>query len=567
MPTGVLKDISGTSSVAMVGDGASTGSSPEQRQKVMLDVAEKNMTLVNTVLPEIELLLGELEDTVKFPALTGVPTFIRTLEKEKQNLQSLIQTITEASSSDELLNNVEKKLDPCTTALSKAALRWDILKKCHSFVAINQSFQGSSKEDRRKEISDLGASAKEKQQLHKTLKDQGKVDVDVVDGGREWIDIRPLQTDRLARQMTDSGWAWGEHELGDIVDEDEWEDVSLTKQVKRVIAAARMNRHEYEFPRVRFVMPNLDKRNEDILILLDQFYRIDPLIKVSIELRDGIFMTTPPPALELAIQNLKGDELAGLTKTVNMDHTVLVDLISDLTHLELEPQPWQASTTRAQIIEEQQHGGLMAKILYPLLKNRTLVCTREMAEHFHDMLRTVGTKTERERGHLLVPLFEETRNLPAEFIRKRFQELSIHQLPDELQIPVTILRDEDWGPTAVHRAVDEGRLPRVALDVARCGDFKSSKLSIYMYGWATGLTTVTSNKEVRGQIRTWIEANRHAEDERGPSIWRIDVTRNLLAKSATPPPGFFDGDDEAKGADIVKREDQKALNGAQAYEC
>lgn len=87
----------------------------------------------------------------------------------------------------------------------------------------------------------------------------------------------------------------------------------------------------------------------------------------------------------------------------------------------------------------------------------------------------------------------------------------------------------------VTQAVADGRLPKVALDVAQCGAFKSSKLSIYMYGWATGNVTITSNKEVRGQIRTWVEANRRDDQERGPTIWRIDVTRNLLAKSATPP--------------------------------
>ncbi|KAI9163805.1 hypothetical protein HJFPF1_05432 [Paramyrothecium foliicola] len=509
-----------------------------QRREKMLTSAGAHLDLTDAFLPEIELLLTKLRGIVKYPALTGLPAFIRSVEKDKQSLQSLIANITESGLCNDSLITFDKKLDPCTVALSKAAQHWDILKRCQSLVAVNQSFQASSKDIRRKEVSSSGASGREKQLLHKTLKEQGKVEVDVVEGGKEWLDIRPLQMDRLARQMTENGWGWGDHSRGDVVDEDEWSDMPLARQVKKLVTAAKMNRHEYEIPRVRIVMPNLGSENEDILILLDQFCRIDSIVKVMIELRDGTFLMTPSPPVAIAVENLKGDELATLTRTLNMDHTVLVDLISDLTHFELQAQSWQAPTTQSQILEERQHGGLMYRVLYPLLMNRRLVCTREMAEHFHDMLTTVGTKTERERGHLLVPLYAETRNLSPTAIRKRFQELSIHTLPDSIQVPVEVLHDEDWGTAAVEQAVADGRLPRVALDVARCGGFKSSKLSIYMHGWATGRTTITSNKEIRGQIRTWVEANRHSDDERGPMIWKIDVTRNLLAKSASPPPWF-----------------------------
>ena len=94
------------------------------------------------------------------------------------------------------------------------------------------------------------------------------------------------------------------------------------------------------------------------------------------------------------------------------------------------------------------------------------------------------------------------------------------------------------GPIDFRAAVRDGKLPRLALDVVRCGDWKGSKQSIYMHGWMENIVTLTSNKEVRGQIRTWIEANRREGDEdevTGPRICSLDVTRNLLAKSAKPP--------------------------------
>jgi hypothetical protein len=56
-----------------------------------------------------------------------------------------------------------------------------------------------------------------------------------------------------------------------------------------------------------------------------------------------------------------------------------------------------------------------------------------------------------------------------------------------------------------------------------------------MHGWAAGITTVTSNKEVKGNMSTWVEASRREGEENvvGPALYRLDVTRNLLAKNAT----------------------------------
>jgi hypothetical protein len=94
--------------------------------------------------------------------------------------------------------------------------------------------------------------------------------------------------------------------------------------------------------------------------------------------------------------------------------------------------------------------------------------------------------------------------------------------------------DEPWTWTTLERSVESLQLPTIALDVARHSGFKSGKLSIFMYGWASGNVTLTSNKEIRGNIRTMVETHRRHDDDYGPAIWRLDVTRNLLAKGAMP---------------------------------
>ncbi|KAJ9418515.1 hypothetical protein QL093DRAFT_2118963 [Fusarium oxysporum] len=476
----------------------------------MLDSAKRHLTLLDTTIHEVKQFIQALQLSSR--STSGLPTFLRTLERENVTLCNLVTEISVSSTNlDDLqLTKREQKLDASATTTTQSVAQWNRLKKSHSFVAINQSFQGSSKDLRKREIQKRQVSGQEKHNLHRLLKEQARVEVDVVQEGREWIAAKAISRDRLARQLNDSGWGWGDHELGDEVDRDEWEDTPLAKYVQRLVNAARMN---------------LEVKGE-LDIVLDQLEHIDPLVKVIIEDQDSDFVAASPPPLDEAIDNMVGNELASLTSTINLDHTILIDLISDLTHLRLEPQPWQSRTTRAQIDEENAHeGGLMSRVLYPVLAGRKLVCTREAADHFHDVLRTVGTETERERGRLLVPWGDDLKQISSDLTRQRFQQLTIYPLPPDVQIPVS-----------------------VAQDVALSSGFKSSKLSIFMYGWAAGLTTVTSNKEVRGQIRTWVEAHRKSDEETGPQIFRLEVTRNLLAKAAKPREGWQEKD-EADGND------------------
>ncbi|KAH7163546.1 hypothetical protein B0J13DRAFT_38770 [Dactylonectria estremocensis] len=517
-----------------------------RRQSRMLDSARSHAELVDVCVREVEALMARLQPKFNPLLSTGLPTFVRTLQRELVLLQDLVAELAGSSGAagpsipDDALKLHDRRLEASANVASRGVGQWERLKRSRRLVAVNQAFQGSSREDRRSELARLDVSGCEKQKMHRILKEQGRVEVDVVAGGREWLAAKTVQRDRLARQMTDCGWAWGEHELGDRVDDDEWDHVPLAKYMRRLVAAARMNRHEYRYPTIRLILSSLSRADDEIDIFLDQLVHIDPLVQVILEYQEGPFMSTEPPPLDVALDNLVGDELEDLTPTLNLDHTILIDLISDLTHSSLEPQLWQAPTTRAQIEEENRHeGGLMARTLYPVLADRRLVCTSEAAEHFHYVLQNVGTETERERARLLVPWGQDALSLPTKDTRDRFQQLSIHHLPDSVKLPIEII-PEPWDMPSITKAVSSGVLPRVALDVAEASAFKSSKLSIFIYGWAARVATVTSNKEVRRQVRAWVKANAQSEDDVGPLIWTLQVTRNLLAKNASPRPGWHE---------------------------
>ncbi|KAM3515940.1 hypothetical protein MY11210_000480 [Beauveria gryllotalpidicola] len=556
------------------------------RRRKLIDLATTQLDAARPCIPELEALLAALAPKVKSVHATGLVSFVRDLTYDVRAIEAILQepalrqappppplkhhdeehdSWPHASRAD--LDALWKRLEPRTTGAYHGATRWGALRRCADLVAVKRTFQGSARETRRAAVLARGgpqADAADKAQLHRAIREQAKTEVAaVVDRGACWVDVRWISAERLARQMTDAGWSWGEHAAGEAVDADEWEDAPFVKQVRRVVAAARRNRHEYRIPSIRLVLPNLARGAQpDIDVLLEQLPRLDPGVDLVVEDAASAFLTRPAARLDDAIRSLvgSGSLQVPLTDTLNLEHTVLVDLISDLTHLRLEPRAWHSRTTRAQIEEENARpDGVMAPLLYPLLQGRRLVCTHEAAEHFHEMLATVGTQTERARGRLLVPppppphhAAAAERSAPSAATtttttaaaRARFDALSERPLPGDVQFPVEVLPadDERWDEDRVRRVVvDDGTLPRVALDIARRGRLKSSKLSTYMHGWREGVVTLTSNKEIRAHMRTWVEAGRTNDAERGPMVYCVEVTRNLLAKSAVPPPGWLDG--------------------------
>lgn len=475
----------------------------------------------------MESILARIADRAKTPQVTGLPKFVGSMKRTQESLQSVLAELSAMLLDEEALKKLAKRLEAGSIHVAHGALHWKIFKHCRSFVAVDRAFQGLAPDTRARSMSQLAAlSGRQRQQQRRLVKEQGRVRVHVVEGGSEWLDVETLQSDRLAGHMTDAGWGWDKHQVGDDVDEHEWDDIPLARHARRLVAAAKTNRREYRTPRVRIVLPNLSRGNKDVRVLLDQLSRIDPMVRRVLEDQSSTLLSDPRPFCE-AVGSLLGDEHEGLGPTLNLDQTIFVGLISDMANFRLEPQPWQAASTRMQIEEEARHGGLMARTLYPVLAGRSLVCTREAADHFHDVLRTVGTASEWERGCHLVPGDEQTRCMSPAAIRARFQQISAYPLPPSVQMPIRVV-DEGWAWPSICCAVSEGRLPRVALDVARRSNFKAYELSTYMHGWATG----TDGNFEQGGMRADADVGR-AEPPGRRRLWAQDIER----RPGEEPPG------------------------------
>lgn len=524
-------------------------------QKKTFALAQEGSQMALSLYSDVSILLDHLRPKSK--QHTGLPVLIRKLDEMQKQLPRFEPDLRK---SDESSKMSRRQVNDQCNFIKGVYQKWSILQRCQYFVAINQTFQGLAEEAHNHEIP-MGKSKGDKKDHLRILSQKGKVEVDVVDSGAEWLYIRSLNKKRLGIEMTVAGWEW-QHEIGEEVDRNEWEECPLAQQVKKLVSAARMNRFEYRFPRIRVVLPSLRRGdNVDIDLFLDQLTKIDPNehpVEVIISDSSSTFLTTPPPSFNKAISKLVGDKhrLGRLTTMLNLEHSILISLVSDITHARLKPQPWQNSQALDSIKDENSHkNGIMAKILHRVLRDRKLVCTKETAERFLEVVNTVGSETERTRANILI---QPTTPIPD--ARLYFSEMTIHHRLD-IQVPLTVLHDSiDYT-----KAVVEERLPEVALDVARFSRFNKSQLSTYMYGWMEGIVTVTSNKAVNSQIINLIEGNRKKVDEMGPRIYAVDCSRTLLAKYAVKPQGWDEKDGLSSGRNGSKGYEDKYSSRFDSY--
>jgi len=72
------------------------------------------------------------------------------------------------------------------------------------------------------------------------------------------------------------------------------------------------------------------------------------------------------------------------------------------------------------------------------------------------------------------------------------------------------------------------RLPAVAPMIAV--ELSPLNVSIFFYGWAEGLTTISANRSRARQINHIINQNGLSDGETGPHIWICGESRSLIAK-------------------------------------
>lgn len=475
----------------------------------------EDQSSIDSLIQRFETLLGEIEqyqqkledlgrkDRVKWGG------FDKIVRSDLQSAKKLAQSAASGSPQPQALRSSNIPYHETT---------WNAAKRSTGPVAFKESFSWRPPPKRWKKAIGTG-------EYHG--RDHAAI-VDVVaNEGLEWIKVSSLTEKRLRFDLAKEGWSRSDTEEDDndedgtnrAGDSDVSSEIPIIRTAEGLIKAAQANRVRYQHPRVKIVLPRITSSSPDT----DRIF--DKIRAKGCTLELGSDSNTDIPSIGHALRALDDiDEHADLTPTVNIDCTVLLSLVSDISHMKKCEEPWLHPHVKAQAQLEQEDQLLSAN-LYPALADRQLVCTKEAATQMDTIVDTVGNAAEKRRTILLLTREVTVPQEQSATRREDFQRLSEHDVPVTFRFPIIVVdKDEALIGTS------EGFSARISSVVS--GQLTAVNASVFMYGWRTGRTTVTSNRTAMHQVEELIEASRSpdgADDRvRGPIAWFIPVARSLV---------------------------------------
>lgn len=344
--------------------------------------------------------------------------------------------------------------------------------------------------------------------------------------GAEWLKIISKTEKRLLHELAEGGWDWGvEADESSVEEEDNalFEDIEILRSATLLVRAARTNWHNYRHPRIRFVFTRIREGQDKEVDRLIRKLRLvgGEDISVAFHFADSEWVTCDPPDIDTAIANLLPQD-DDITDPVLLDTSVLIALVSDISHTRVEQQVWHGVDVVAQIKAEQSGLAFLWHTAYPRIHGRTLLCTKEAFRQFSKINGIMGSPAEVERARLLFhgPLED-------------FERLSTHPVPKDLMLPVQILHDKETNFSAAS-LVQTGSLPPVALEIQRQLQLTENQYT-HLYGWITGLTVITGNRVLAGKIVRIIEESLEQENnnrgyDHGPRICALSQNRALATR-------------------------------------
>jgi hypothetical protein len=322
------------------------------------------------------------------------------------------------------------------------------------------------------------------------------------------------------------GWVGNSssEESEDGIDNDyDDEPEGLMKQAEALVKASKATRVRYLCPQVHIVLPKIRRGTKEVDEFIDQIKALGITVHTSEDIRE-------PPPVSAVLHFLAVDPFESFSDIVNVDCTILLALVSDLSHSRVRAEDWHHRAILRQI-EMESEDQLLPNSLWPACGVRHLVCTREAAKRMNEIVDLIGTESEKQRRDFVMDV-EGTTHWTREQRIKGLQALSAYDVPEDWNIPIVVV-DTDAG-------LLEQKLPPVAREVIKI--LSPINQSVFLYGWATGVTTISSNRTVAKEVETAIEANRAAENGRGPDIWLCPTARSLVGKEKTRRGGQNLGD-------------------------
>jgi len=244
--------------------------------------------------------------------------------------------------------------------------------------------------------------------------------VDIVAGeGMEWIRVSTVSEKRLLFDLAKLGWINDSDSDEDedmptvqLEDDDDDEDqVDVVRNARELARAARANPIRGRPPKVRFVLTRIQAGKTPAIDTIINKIRVTG---ATVQCGDDV-----PPALPIddVLPKLLIDQSRTLSETLNIDCTILLALISDISHKPCPILEWYPGEVRAQINEEAEEH-LLPTHLYPAIGAHAMVCTREAADQMNLIVETLATDTEKRRANILLGQGDCASKTPEELVAK-----------------------------------------------------------------------------------------------------------------------------------------------------
>ncbi|EKV10654.1 DNA methylase, N-6 adenine-specific, conserved site [Penicillium digitatum] len=529
---------------------------PSSRTSTTLSVQLKQEC--NDLLSQIDGYQALLTSTLRNPQLVEVRQFrssvvseLRMLEKLGRQIEGAIGETTAGPGTSETEDGVTSH-DPDLEMRLVHALRssnlpfyqavWRIASgSCSGLVALGKRFywDGETKATEKQSAGGkgkIGGAVHPEKQRNKDKRKSVFVDV-VADDGEEWVKVSTVSESRLLFEMAKKGWEgdsdedeWSDGGKGRTIlqnfdeedegaDDDELELIKLARDLRKASDATRVR---YRHPRLRVVIPKIEEgRIPEIDAVLNEMrsygIRVDCQGSLPAETRTGLAHLLPQP-------------FKNFTSTLNVDCTLLLAMVSDLSHVKDIPTSPHFHRAIVRQIEVEREKPLLTSELWPAMDAHELLSTTEAAVRFREIVDTIGTETEKSRSRMLLG---ETpyEQLDREALLQEFQKLSDYQVPANWKLPIKVVEAQQ----VIDAAKTQGNLHPVVHEVGK--GLSDINHGVFLYGWVTRLTTISSNRTIAKQIEATVEDNRKGDDSlEGPDVWICDTARSLVGKDKDRKP-------------------------------
>lgn len=341
----------------------------------------------------------------------------------------------------------------------------------------------------------------------------------VAEEGSQWLRVSTLSEKRLLFDLAKLGWMNDSDSDDDMPDgrpsdgdDDDEDQVDIVRSARELARAAKANPIRGRPPKVHIILTRIVAgKTKEVDNILSKIRATGATVHCSNDI-------PPTPPLEDVLPMLLIDRSRALSETLNIDCTILLALVSDISHKPCQILDWYPGEVRAQIQEEAEEN-LLPTHLYPALSSHSMVTTEEAAEQMNLIVQTLATDAEKIRADLLLAQGDYANTPPEELLRV-WTAQSDHPTPPGFNLPIRVV------PSNIDSLID--KLPTVATRLSI--ELGALNRAIFLYGWGERLTTLSANRGRARQIDTVINEVGLAEDEEGPHIWLCGESRSLIAK-------------------------------------